>query len=163
MFRCLLADRHLPWPIIVGRVAVASRTYRTSAFGPLDDLIGHSITYRIAVGLRAGQKLFSLQSASARLQGLEGDPNGAARPGGFSLHAGIDIQPGKRAKLERACRYVRRPPVATAHLALTASGQMRYQHKTPYRDGTPLVIVTLFATTTTANPFCFLAARGWGP
>src|SRR5690606_14853039 len=28
--------------------------------GPLDDLIGHSITYRIAVGRRAGQKLFTL-------------------------------------------------------------------------------------------------------
>jgi hypothetical protein len=33
-------------------------------FGPLDDLIGHSITYRIAVGPRAGQKLFTLQTVS---------------------------------------------------------------------------------------------------
>jgi len=30
--------------------------------GPLDDLIGHSTTYRIAVGPRTGQKLFTLQS-----------------------------------------------------------------------------------------------------
>src|SRR5690606_6168677 len=29
-----------------------------SSDGPLDDLIGHSITYRIAVGPRAGQKVF---------------------------------------------------------------------------------------------------------
>lgn len=29
------------------------------AGGALDDLIGHSITYRIAVGARAGQKLFT--------------------------------------------------------------------------------------------------------
>lgn len=28
--------------------------------GPLDDLIAHSITYRIAMGPRAGQKLFTL-------------------------------------------------------------------------------------------------------
>jgi hypothetical protein len=34
--------------------------------GPLDDLIGHSITYRIAVGPRAGQKLFTLQLLPAR-------------------------------------------------------------------------------------------------
>jgi ribosomal protein S27E len=34
--------------------------------GPLDDLIGHSITYRIAVGPRAGQKLFTLQTVPAR-------------------------------------------------------------------------------------------------
>jgi hypothetical protein len=31
---------------------------------PLDDLIGHSITYRIAVGPRAGQKLFTLSVSS---------------------------------------------------------------------------------------------------
>jgi hypothetical protein len=35
------------------------------AGGPLDDLIGQSITCRIAVGPRAGQKLFTLQTLSA--------------------------------------------------------------------------------------------------
>ena len=30
--------------------------------GPLDDPLGHSITYRIAVGPRAGQKRFTLQT-----------------------------------------------------------------------------------------------------
>ncbi len=39
--------------------------------GPLDDLIGHSITYRIAVGPRAGQKLFTLQTPS-RGRGFSG-------------------------------------------------------------------------------------------
>jgi hypothetical protein len=33
-----------------------------AAGGPLDDLIGHSITYRVAVGPRAGQKVFSLRT-----------------------------------------------------------------------------------------------------
>ena len=60
--------------------------------GPPDDLIGHSITYRIAVGPRAGQKLFTLQTVARRLPGLDVDPNGAARAGGFSLHAGVDLQ-----------------------------------------------------------------------
>ncbi len=36
------------------------------AGGPLDDVIGHSITYRVAVGPRAGQKVFSLQTVPAR-------------------------------------------------------------------------------------------------
>jgi hypothetical protein len=76
-----------------------------------------------------------------RLQGLEGDPNGAARADGFSLHAGIDIAPGQRAKLERLCRYVSRPPVATERLALTASGQVRYTLKTPYRNGTTQIVL----------------------
>jgi hypothetical protein len=55
---------------------------------------------------------------------------------GFSLHAGLEIQPGKRAKLERLCRYASRPPVATPRLARMPSGQVRYQLKTPHRDGT---------------------------
>jgi hypothetical protein len=109
--------------------------------GPLDDLLGHSITYRIAVGPRAGQKLFTLQTVPPRLQGLEGDPNGAARAGGFSLHAGVGIASNQREKLERLCRYVSRPPVASERLALSASGHVRYTLKTPYRDGTSHIVL----------------------
>ncbi len=112
--------------------------------GALDDLIGHSITYRIAVGPRAGQKLFTLQTLSvSALPGAEqqGDHRGAAQAGGFSLHADIDIEPGQRQKLERLCRYVSRPPVAVDRLALTSSGQVRYTLKTPYRDGTTHIVV----------------------
>ena len=105
--------------------------------GPLDDLIRHSITYRIAVGPRVGQWLFTLQTVPPRLPGLEGDADGAARAGGFSLHAGVDIAASEREKLERLCRYVSRPPVATERLALTASGQVRYTPKTPYRLRAP--------------------------
>ena len=76
-----------------------------------------------------------------RLQGLEGDPNGAARVGGFSLHAGIDIAPHQRPKLERLCRYVSRPPVATERMTMTSSGHVRYALKTPYRDGTTHIVL----------------------
>ncbi len=109
--------------------------------GALDDLLGHSLTYRIAVGPRAGQKLFTLQTVAPRLQGSEGEPNGAARAGGFSLHAGVDIAPNEREKLERLCRYVSRLPVASERLALTGSGQVRYTLKTPYRDGTTHIVL----------------------
>jgi len=75
---------------------------------------------------KAGQRLFTLQTVPPRLPGLELAPNGAARAGGFSLHAGIDIQSAQREKLERLCRYISRPPVASERLALTAaSGQVR--------------------------------------
>jgi len=37
--------------------------------GALDDLIGHSITYRIAVGPRAGQKVFTLRSSPVNAPG----------------------------------------------------------------------------------------------
>ena len=75
-------------------------------------------------------------------QGEEGEGrNGAARAGGFSLHAGLDNQTGQRAKLERLCRYVSRPPLAVERLALTASGHVRYLLKTPYRNGTTHIVV----------------------
>ncbi len=107
--------------------------------GALDDLIGRSITYRIAVGPRAGQKVFTLQSIAAQPERAGRD--GAAEAGGFSLHAGLEIQPGERARLERLCRYVSRPPVATERLAVMPSGQVRYQLKTPYRDGTTHIVL----------------------
>lgn len=71
----------------------------------------------------------------------QGDHRGAAQAGGFSLHAGIDIQPGQRQKLERLCRYVSCPPVAADRMALTSSGQVRYTLKTPYRDGTTHIVL----------------------
>jgi ribosomal protein S27E len=76
--------------------------------GSLDDLFGHSITYRIAIGPRAGQKVFTLETVPA--QDSEEGRNGAAQAGGFSLHAGLDIQPGQRTKLERLCRSVTPAP-----------------------------------------------------
>lgn len=94
--------------------------------GPLDDLLGHSIAYRIAVGPRAGQKLFTLQTVPARPPEQLEDRNVAARAGAFSLHAGIDIAPHQRPKLERPYRYVSRPLVAAEHMALTSTGHVRY-------------------------------------
>jgi hypothetical protein len=114
----------------------------TGESGPLDDLIGHCITYRIAVGPRAGQKLFTLQTLPAREEvDQQGDHRGAANAGGFSLHAGVDIPPHLREKLERLCRYVSRPPIAEERLTLTASGQVSYTLKTPYRDGTTHIVL----------------------
>jgi len=93
------------------------------------------------VGPRAGQKLFTLQLLPAGPPEEAGDPSGAVRAGGFSLHAGVAIAPHQRGKLERLCRYVSRPPVACERLALTPTGQVRYTLKTPYRDGTTHIVL----------------------
>ena len=45
-----------------------------------------------------------------------------------------------RGKLERLCRYITRSGVSEKRLAITAYGKVRYQLKTPYRDGTTHVI-----------------------
>ena len=90
--------------------------------GALDDLIGHLLTYRIAVCPRAGLKVFTLQSIAAQPE--RAGHHGAAAAGGFSLHAGLQIQPDERATLKRLCCYVSRLPVATERLALMPSGQV---------------------------------------
>jgi hypothetical protein len=51
------------------------------------------------------------------------------------------VSAAQREKLERLCRYVSRPPVASERLPLTASGQVRYTLKTPYRDGTTRLVL----------------------
>ncbi|MFT5221607.1 MAG: hypothetical protein ACI9LO_002633 [Planctomycetota bacterium] len=54
---------------------------------PMNQLLGHSITYRIAVGPQAGRKVFTLQTLPA----CEPDDyaGSAAKVSGFSLHAGV--------------------------------------------------------------------------
>lgn len=57
-----------------------------------------------------------------------------------SLHAGVMAEAHQRDKLERLCRYISRPAISEKRLALTANGQIRYELKTPYRNGTTHVI-----------------------
>jgi hypothetical protein len=55
--------------------------------------------------------VFALQSIAAQPERPErAGHHGAAEASGFSLHAGLDIQPGERAELERLRRYVSRSP-----------------------------------------------------
>ena len=110
-----------------------------SASPLLQALLGHSITYRIAVGPNEGRKAFTLQTLASALETPAGEQR-LAKHSGFSLHAGVAAAAHQRDKVERLCRYIARPPVATTRLALTAQGQVRYTLKTPYRDGTTHVM-----------------------
>jgi hypothetical protein len=105
----------------------------------MDQLLGHSITYRIAVGPQAGRKVFTLQTLPA-CDPEEQYSDTAGKIAGFSLHAGVAARSDERKKLERLCRYISRPAVSEKRLSLTSNGNIRYQLKTPYRDGTTHVI-----------------------
>jgi hypothetical protein len=85
--------------------------------------------------LRQGVLSLPIALQTVPAQG-EAEGRSAAQAGGFSLHAGLDIEAGQHAKLERLCRYVSRPPLAVDRLALSASGQVRYTLQTPYCNGT---------------------------
>ena len=106
---------------------------------PSHHLLGLSITYRIAVGPQQGRKVFTLQTLPDC-----GSENPLASTlgevAGFSLHAGVATKANDRAKLERLCRYITRPPMSTKRLSLTRNGQLRYELKTPWHNGTTHVI-----------------------
>ncbi len=104
---------------------------------PMDQLLGHSITYRIAVGPQQGRKVFTLQTLPA---GDEPFGDSVGQVAGFSLHAGVAARADERRKLERLCRTISRPAVSEKRLSLTPSGNVRYELKTPYRNGTTHVI-----------------------
>ena len=85
-----------------------------------------------------------VRRAKKRRSGIGGSchiPTFQQKPvAGFSLHAGVAAKAHQRQKLERLCRYISRPPVSEQRLSLTPHGNVRYQLKTPYRDGTTHVI-----------------------
>ena len=105
---------------------------------PMTQLLGHSITYRIALGPQAGRKVFTLRTLSACEPDDYADT--AGKVSGFFLHAGVAARSDECKKLERLCRYVVRPAVSVKRLSLTSNGNIRYRLKTPYRDGTTHVI-----------------------
>ncbi|MBT5792484.1 MAG: IS91 family transposase, partial [Gammaproteobacteria bacterium] len=48
----------------------------------------------------------------------------------------VACQPHQRDRLERLCRYVTRPAVCLERLSTNAAGQVSYELKHPFRDGT---------------------------
>jgi hypothetical protein len=106
---------------------------------PMQQLIGCSVSYRIAAAPQQGRKVFTLQTLPAIVE----DDRYAqvAKEAGFSLQAGVAAQASERDKLERLCRYISRPAVSEKRLSLTLAGNIRYQLKTAYSDGTTHVAV----------------------
>ena len=66
-----------------------------------DDLLGHSITYRIALGPQQGRKAFTLQTVPA--VAAADDNSSVAKAAGFSLHAGGQRARRTNARSSNAC------------------------------------------------------------
>ena len=106
---------------------------------PLQDIHSHSVAYRIAVGPQKGRQVFTLQTIPPRPD-LPSGADRVAKLAGFSLHAGVAARADQRDKVERLCRYIARSAVSEQRLSLTPTGKVRYELKTPFRNGTTHVI-----------------------
>ncbi len=99
-----------------------------------------AITYRIAFGPRAGQKMLTLRGAMPRettaRQALCADIDG------FSLHAAVRVAANDRKRLEQLCRYITRPALSDERVQLNAAGPLELKLKTPWRDGTTHLVMS---------------------
>ncbi len=100
---------------------------------------GASVQGRLASGKRAGQRVQRL-GAVPGAPWIEMDSPQCARIEGFSLHAQVFIEAGRRDRLERLCRYIARPSVAGGRLSRLEDGKLSYELKRRGSDGTSHVI-----------------------
>ena len=68
-------------------------------------------------------------------------PSLLAQVAGFSLHAATVCEAHQRTRLERLCRYITRPPIATKRLSMDRRGWVVYQYRRPFRDGSTHVVL----------------------
>ena len=98
-----------------------------------------SVQGQVATGDRAGQRV------RRRLI----DPEEGVRSGplcfssrGFSLHAATCVEASDRARLERLCRYVIRPPLAAGRLQILDAEQVAFSLKSVWSDGTYQIVLS---------------------
>jgi len=61
---------------------------------------------------------------------------------GFTLHAATSVEAGDSEDLERLCRYITRPPVATESLSVAENGDVIFKMKRKFSDGTQFLRFT---------------------
>jgi putative transposase/transposase-like zinc-binding protein len=102
--------------------------------------VAASLVHRIALGSQSGQPLARRNSSGLVTISTFPKP-GCVAQDGFTLHANVRVAARDRGRLERLCRYLFRPPVSDARLALNAQGKIELALKTPYSDGTTHLIL----------------------
>ena len=105
----------------------------------LAELYGASVSNRIAMGPRAGRSVRRLGDRVDAEAGPRFEGPRCAVVSGVSLHANVAVPARDRQRLERLCRYVARPPVATERLSRQPDGQLAIRLKKRWRDGTTCV------------------------
>jgi hypothetical protein len=102
---------------------------------------GASVANRVATGERAGRRVERIGDR-VDVEDLQTASDRCASSQGFSLHANVAVPARDRGRLERLCRYVARPPIATERLEELPDGRIAYSFRKPWRDGTRAVVFT---------------------
>jgi hypothetical protein len=98
-----------------------------------------SIQGRVGLGGRRGAYVMREgRRKEARFMEMTGERCAALN--GFTLHGNVWIHGRRRRRLERLCRYVARPAIATERLSRLADGRVRYRLRREFNDGTKAVV-----------------------
>lgn len=101
-----------------------------------------AVTYRIAFGPPAGQKVLTLRGATPRETAVR--PPLCADIDGFSPHAAVRVEANNRKRLEQLCHCITWPALSDERVQLNDAGKVELKLKTPWRDGiTHLVLLPL--------------------
>jgi hypothetical protein len=102
----------------------------------LATLYAGSIAGTLIMGENAGKRPMRLFGAAARDDEAGHDDAPPRNAYGFDLDAAVRIPARERARLERLCRYVARPPIANDRVERRSGGKYSVRLKRPWRDGT---------------------------
>jgi hypothetical protein len=100
-------------------------------------LAGASVQGLVATGRRRGCRVMRMgKSPDAPLAFVK--TGLCAEVAGFDVHAGVRVAADDRAGLERLCRYLARPPLASDRLSELPDGRLALALRKPLRDSTHL-------------------------
>ncbi|MEK6607490.1 MAG: transposase, partial [Myxococcota bacterium] len=127
----LCARRGQPLDASGGEPADDALTEREAA---LAAMAGASVQGLIATGRRRGCRVMRMgQTPDAPLAFVKAGL--CADVAGFDVHAGVRVAASDRAGLERLCRYLARPPLASDRLSQPGDGRIALALRKPLRDG----------------------------
>jgi hypothetical protein len=95
----------------------------------------------VATGPRRGCRIVRVRGAVAEIDAFV-TGRMCAQVDGYNLQAATRVAANDREGLERMCRYLARPPIATDRLSQLNDGRLELQLKRPWRDGTTAFLFT---------------------
>jgi len=103
--------------------------------GMLAQLQLASVKNQVAVGERSGKRIRLIKN-DLLLNDVNIESPRCVQISGFSLHANVEVEAQKRDQLEKVIRYFTRPPVVEKRLHLLPEGELFYEFKRSWSDGT---------------------------
>jgi hypothetical protein len=106
-------------------------------------LLGECYTASVKGTVGLGPRRGAHVTREGRIPGIrfmEFSGERCAEADGFTLHANVRVHGRKRKQLERLCRYMLRPAIATKRLERLPDGRIRYRLRRAFHDGTRAIL-----------------------